>query len=175
MIQTFLLGGLMLLLSIPSFSQPMISVDGEGLITVRNNAMFKPVLHSPYSATRVSTAVRITNGERLENQSFSKFYRDSQGRTRIETPLPSLLARRPGEGRKSPPVLVQIVDSVLGVVYTLEPDRPVAHRSGAGLCGTNSQFIGVSRGLGSTPPRDRQFRSTNVSSIADRVTRWRPV
>ena len=123
----YLLGSLILLLSIPSFSL-QISIEGDGSITVHNNPIFKPILQSPYSATRVSTTVRITNGVRVESESISRLYRDSQGRTRTETPLPFGIARRPGEGRKSPPVLVQIVDPVLGFVYTLEPDRPVAHR-----------------------------------------------
>lgn len=86
------------------------------------------VVGVPYSAEQVTEHVQtLADGTHIGQPSqTTKFYRDSQGRTRTERsfPLP------PGAVAKGTdaPSFVEITDPVAGVRYTLEPRNRTAHR-----------------------------------------------
>jgi hypothetical protein len=83
----------------------------------------KPVAGAPYSAEQVTEHVQILADEnRIVNTTTTKMYRDSQGRTRTETTLPSFA------GGPTPPVLVTISDPVAGVTYMLNSDNKTAQK-----------------------------------------------
>jgi hypothetical protein len=83
----------------------------------------KPVTGAPYSAEQVTEHVQtLPDGNRIVNTTTTKIYRDSQGRTRTETTLPSFA------GGPTPPVLVTIGDPVAGVTYMLNSDNKTAQK-----------------------------------------------
>lgn len=70
----------------------------------------------PYSAERVTESVRVlADGNRIVQHSAEKLYRDSDGRTRVES-----------EWQGKP--LVQIQDPVAGMSYRLYPDTKTGYR-----------------------------------------------
>ena len=71
---------------------------------------------SPYSAERVTESVKVlADGNRIVQRNTEKLYRDSDGRTRIES-----------EWKGKP--LVQIQDTVAGMSYRLYPDTKTGYR-----------------------------------------------
>lgn len=71
---------------------------------------------SPYSAERLTETVKVlADGNRIVQRNTEKLYRDSDGRTRIES------------GWKGKP-LVQIQDTVAGMSYRLYPDTKTGYR-----------------------------------------------
>lgn len=70
----------------------------------------------PYSAERVTESVqRLTDGNRIVQRSVEKIYRDSDGRTRVESEW---------QGKQ----LVQIQDPVQGMSYRLYPETKAGVR-----------------------------------------------
>jgi len=87
-----------------------------------SSAMLGPELNpqtvtgSPFSAARETHSLQVLgDGTRIERTETSQYYRDSQGRTRIETGAP-------GSGR------VMIQDPVAGVMLALNPAEKTAQK-----------------------------------------------
>ena len=75
-----------------------------------------PVKSAPYSATATNESVQtLADGTHITQSSTGSVARDSQGRTRQDTPLPPLGALAPADA----PHLVTIKDPVAAVGYTL--------------------------------------------------------
>jgi hypothetical protein len=71
---------------------------------------------SPYSAERVTESVKVlADGNRIVQRTTEKLYRDSDGRTRVES-----------EWKGKP--LVQIQDPVAGMSYRLYPEMKMGYR-----------------------------------------------
>ncbi len=88
----------------------------------------RAVIGAPYSAEEVTEHVQTLADRTHITQPVqrTKFYRDSQGRTRIERtfPVPPGASRREAAG----PTFIEISDSVSSVRYTLEPRNHTAHK-----------------------------------------------
>jgi hypothetical protein len=89
---------------------------------IMSSAMLGPELNpqtvtgSPFSAARETHSLQVLgDGTRIERTETSQYYRDSQGRTRIETGAP-------GSGR------VMIQDPVAGVMAALNPAEKTAQK-----------------------------------------------
>ncbi|MBV9761025.1 MAG: hypothetical protein JO340_10720 [Acidobacteriaceae bacterium] len=104
----------------------MPGVAGETIGIVSHEFSFNsgsPIAGAPYSAEQVTEHVQtLADGNRIVNTTTTKTYRDSQGRTRTETMLPTPAGGSPA------PVLVTIDDPVAGVTYLLNPTQKTAHK-----------------------------------------------
>ena len=83
-----------------------------------------PVAGAPYSATGVTdSATTFVDGNRISRHETTRFFRDRQGRTRIEhTPPP------PATHNPLPiPAIVLINDPVSGECYVLDAPQKIAH------------------------------------------------
>jgi hypothetical protein len=118
----------------------------------------RTVKNAPYSADMVTeTTQALADGNRIKQSSSSKFYRDSEGRTRREVSLDSLNRLAPNSNL-SPVVFIS--DPVAGTDYALEPSAKTATRNvrirrdgaqrGPGR-GMDARFAGQS-GSGSNDP-----------------------
>jgi hypothetical protein len=75
-----------------------------------------PIKGAPYSATITNESVQtLADGTHITQSSSGSSARDSQGRTRQDTPLPAIGGALPEDA----PHLVMIQDPVAGVAYTL--------------------------------------------------------
>jgi hypothetical protein len=85
------------------------------------------VAGAPYSAEEIGTTVQtLADGTRITREnSTRKLYRDSAGRTRTERPLLGAVARRQ---KAEAPVIIEIIDPVEHVKYTLDSVNKVAHK-----------------------------------------------
>ncbi|HEY6987152.1 MAG TPA: hypothetical protein VH369_02145 [Bryobacteraceae bacterium] len=81
----------------------------------------------PYSAEQVTERVQtLADGTHItQNAQTTKFYRDSEGRTRTE----HIFTPPPGAVMVSMPSLIQITDPVAGYRYTLDSRTQTAHRT----------------------------------------------
>ncbi len=128
-----------LLLSLPSasFAQlPAIFFSGSASYSggvFQGNASFRlpmpPIplmVNAPYSGQQeIETSQTLQGGVRINRPSRlgQKFWRDSQGRIRVERSFAS------GSGRvEGVPTLVQIQDPVAGYTYIMDDVNKVAHR-----------------------------------------------
>lgn len=86
----------------------------------------KIVKNKPYAAEGVTETSRsLADGTKIERKTTSKFYRDSDGRTRREHSLGSV----PGPwGAVEAPPAIFIHDPVKEVMYTLHPDKKMAEK-----------------------------------------------
>lgn len=83
----------------------------------------KPVTGAPYSADQVTEHVQtLADGNRIVNTTTMKIYRDSRGRTRTETTLPTL------PGGMTAPAMITIHDPVAGVTYLLNSESKSAQK-----------------------------------------------
>lgn len=105
-----------------AYQQAVSIGPGAGGAAIRSFAMLGPELNpqtvtgSPFSATRETHSLQVLgDGTRIERTETSRYYRDSQGRTRIETGAPE-------SGR------VMIQDPVGGFVVTLNPAVKTAQK-----------------------------------------------
>jgi hypothetical protein len=110
-----------------AYQQAVSIGPGAGVSVTRSAAMLGPELNpqtvagSPFSAARESHSLQVLgDGTRIERTETSQYYRDSQGRTRIETGAP-------GSGR------VMIQDPVAGVTVALNPAEKTAQKMPAPL------------------------------------------
>jgi hypothetical protein len=89
----------------------------------------QPVLNAPYSGEQIQEHQQTLADGTHVNQvnSHQMMYRDSQGRTRTERSMFPVMDRN-GSGQPSP-LVVEIMDPVQGVSYTLDTVNKIAHRS----------------------------------------------
>lgn len=105
-----------------------VFVSGSGLtfssVGPGGAAMFG-VTGLPYSAEQVTERVQtLADGTHItQAEETTQFYRDSQGRTRTEHTF-----RVPPGFPGSAPTMIEIMDPIAGVHYTLETEKHVAHK-----------------------------------------------
>jgi hypothetical protein len=86
------------------------------------------VNNAPYSAEVVTeTSQALADGNRIRQSTTVRVYRDSEGRTRRESPLRDLNGLAPNANL---PQLVFITDPVAGANYALNPNDRTATKSG---------------------------------------------
>lgn len=104
----------------------VMASGGVSFSTVRPGGPLLGVPGEPYSAEQVTENVQtLADGTHITQPSEStKFYRDSQGRTRMEHtfPLP------PGVQGAATPSMIEITDPVAGVHYMLDSNRKQAQK-----------------------------------------------
>jgi hypothetical protein len=123
----------------------------------------RTVKNAPYSADIVTeTAQVLADGNRIRQSSTSKFYRDSEGRTRREQSLDSLNRLAPNSNL---PQVVFISDPVAGADYALNPSSKTATRSPRMRADARAER-GPGRGLEPRTPggRGRAGNDPNVKS-----------
>src|SRR5215475_6005684 len=82
----------------------------------------RPVTGAPYSATEVSSHQQVlANGNVIQRQSQTNFFRDGQGRTRSE------MTMQHQDGTTSTHVMIH--DPVAGVIHDLSPESKVSHEA----------------------------------------------
>lgn len=127
------------------------------------------IKNAPYSAEQIQEHTQtLLDGTHISQpRSRTKTYRDSQGRTRTERPL---LMGMADSGQENMPMIVEIMDTVGGFSYVLDPDKKVAHRSqaqampsGSGVAGANG--MGVVMPILSTVPLATQVAPAGVSEV----------
>jgi hypothetical protein len=86
----------------------------------------KPVKGAPYSAEATTETVQtLSDGNRIQQKQSSMVYRDSEGRTRREHSVGSII---PLVGGDEPPQLIFINDPVAAVSYVLNPKDHTANK-----------------------------------------------
>jgi hypothetical protein len=120
-----------------AYQQAFSVAPSAGGTFIMSSAVLGPELNpqtvtgSPFSAERETHSLQLLgNGTRIERTETSQYYRDSQGRTRIETGAP-------GTGR------VMIQDPVGGFMVTLNPAAKTAQKMPAPLISKLSVRTGV--------------------------------
>ena len=96
------------------------------------------VFGEPFSADGVTRMTQtLADGTRIERTMPSKFFRDSEGRTRLEQTVLGLMT--PGSSADAQ-YIITIVDPATRVTFTLHPDRKTARR--AAVARPGSIFFG---------------------------------
>ena len=85
----------------------------------------RPIVGAPYYGEEISEHVQtLANGVHINRTlTLRKTWRDSQGRTRTESPLGKFAS-----SWRDVPTVIQITDPVAGYIYTLDSEKKVAHR-----------------------------------------------
>jgi len=120
----------------------------------------RTVKNAPYSADIITeTAQALADGNRIRQSSTSKFYRDSEGRTRREQSLDGLHRVAPNANL---PQVIFISDPVAGSDFALNPSDKTATRS-ARMRPAMAQR-GGGRGMESRLGRGRGANDPNVKT-----------
>ena len=152
---------------------PVVTTAGSSLgdtfTFISNELRFdgKPVANAPYSAESVTEAVQVlADGNRITNKSTSQVYRDGQGRTRREEPLPL-----PGAAAKK---MIFINDPVAKVSYILDPEKktarkiPLAANGGGFVMNRAGGSAGMATQTRSTSGQTITMHSTNGEMIYEK-------
>ena len=141
------------LLSAEQSAQPVIPLSSK---TTKDDANCGcgPVKGHPYSADWLTKTTHIsTDGSKITNFSYYRWYRDREGRRRTETfSGQSGESARPGEKA----VIVTIDDNVAGVSYILHPDTHSGHKRIQG--GPTTRL--PAHAPGNAPPPTRRLPAT---------------
>jgi hypothetical protein len=138
----------------------------------------RTVTGAPYSATEVSSSQQVlANGNVIQRQSQTNFYRDGQGRTRSETTM------KHQDGTTSTHVMIH--DPVAGVMHDIDPQNKVTRDSNfhvptAGA--SRSSSSGATRAMVQSRTSDPNVVTENlgtqtvngVSATGTRITRTIP-
>jgi hypothetical protein len=150
----------------------------------------RAVKNAPYSADAITEATQVLgDGNRIEQRTTQKLYRDSDGRERREESVLAVGAL----AQTDMPRMITISDPVENVSYTLDPQQHTARRStglgalvnwltGAGIRNTatisgafnlSQGFGGRGRGQtsGGTVPVKEDLGSRNIEGVAAQGTR----
>jgi hypothetical protein len=110
---------------------------------------------APYSGEATTTVSQtLADGTRIERNTVTRLYRDSEGRVRREQTVLGLgpLSGPPGDTQP----VVTITDPVAGITYVLDPNTRKARRLQAGRVqvrvGDKVEKIAVARGGDDAPP-----------------------
>jgi hypothetical protein len=121
-------------MAMAAFAQDSIQTTGTVWSAFAGSAHFAAadaihggVKGAPYSADETDITVQtLADGTHITRENGKrKVYRDSAGRTRVERPLMAGIARRQ---KAEAPVIVEIVDPVEHVKYTLDTANKIAHK-----------------------------------------------
>jgi hypothetical protein len=116
-----------------------------------------PVQGAPYSGEEIQEQQQtLINGTHINRTHMDRMmYRDSQGRTRVERPMvPMMVASNGGQA----PHIVEIMDPVQGVQYTLDTEHKIAHRV------TLQPFPGRTNLSQQSPPANQSGRPGTLSA-----------
>ncbi len=103
------------------------AVGGAGLARVDFDRAPEPIVGAPYSATITNESVEtLADGNRIVHKSTGTTVRDSQGRTRQDTALPTI----GNLAATDAPHLIFIHDPVAQVSYTLNMTQKTAQKMG---------------------------------------------
>ena len=96
----------------------------------------KAVKGAPYSAeTVIESSQTLADGNRINQKTVGRVYRDSEGRTRREEDRPTRIV-----GPGAPPAFqrtsISIVDPVAGYSYSLDAENKIAWRTAIGTAGS---------------------------------------
>ena len=110
----------------PSPAVVSISSIGPGLSNIWPRFPGGAVTGAPYSGEEVTEHVQtLADGTHItQPPQKTVFYRDSQGRTRIERTIPL----PPGASSAAAPNLIEISDPISGARYTLDPRSRTARK-----------------------------------------------
>ena len=137
----------------------------------------RPITGAPYSGTEVSSSQQVlANGNVIQRQSQTNFYRDGQGRTRSE------MTMKHQDGTTSTHVMVH--DPVAGVMHDMDPQNKVSRDSNFHVppAGANRQGGGANRAMVQRRTSDPNVVTENlgtqtingVSATGTRMTRTIP-
>jgi hypothetical protein len=123
--------GIALLVSATAFAQD--EVARKQAIEVAARVPFEKAMKgAPYSAeTAVESSQTLADGNRINRKTTGWVYRDSEGRTRREEEV-TMTALTPNGPMSALKKTISIVDPVAGYSYSLDPERKIAWRTGAG-------------------------------------------
>lgn len=116
-----------------------------------------PVQGAPYSGEEIQEQQQtLIDGTHINRTHMGRMmYRDSQGRTRVERPMvPMMVASNGGQA----PQIVEIMDPVQGVQYTLDTEHKIAHRV------TLQPFPGRTNLSPQSPPANQSGRPGTLSA-----------
>jgi hypothetical protein len=118
--------------SAPPVPPPPGAEGGRGMdfayVGMEHSIAGKVVKGAPYSAQiSTETTQTLADGTHISRQMNGQVYRDGQGRTRVEKPLPAI---GPVTAAGAAPKFVVIHDPVSGSHYVLDASRKVAHSMG---------------------------------------------
>ena len=135
-----------------------VMYQSSGVVTLSGRMGGSPVNGAPYSATITNESVEtLADGNRIVQNSTGTTARDSQGRTRQDTPLPAI----GNLSAENAPHIVFIMDPVAQVSYSLNLTDKTAQKmsmppaaSGSGPTTTTRMFVARSAGSSSSdvPP-----------------------
>lgn len=114
---------------VPDGSFPRVAIEKGMVEIVGREFAFGPqsigaVKNAPFSADEVTETTQVlADGNRIVTRRQGQYYRDSQGRTRVEHTLPA-----PELAGGEAPKMVTITDPVAHVSYSLDPNMQVAHK-----------------------------------------------
>jgi hypothetical protein len=126
--------------------------QSSGVVTVSNRVGGSPIKGAPYSATITNESVEtLADGNRIVQNSTGTTARDSQGRTRQDTPLPAI----GNLSAENAPHIVIIMDPVAQVSYSLNLTDKTAQKmsippSAAGSAPATTTRMFVARSAGSS-------------------------
>jgi len=123
--------GIALLVSSTGFAQD--EVARKQAVEVAARMPFEKTMKgAPYSAeTVVESSQTLADGNRISRKTTGWVYRDGEGRTRREEDV-NVRTATPNGFVSSVRKTISIVDPVAGYSYTLDPERKIAWRTGAG-------------------------------------------
>ena len=132
--------------------------QSAGMVTVSGRMGGSLVKGAPYSATITNESIEtLADGNRIVQNSTGTTARDSQGRTRQDTPLPTI----GNLSAENAPHIVMVMDPVAQVSYSLNLTDKTAQKismpsaaSGAGPATATRMFVARSAGSSSSdaPP-----------------------
>src|SRR5262245_5763421 len=94
-----------------------------------------------FAADVINESVQIlTDGNRIVNSTSGNLYRDGEGRTRVERPIPLVRAQATGQ---SLPRFITISDPVGGQKYALQPNSQTAIKSPFAEIGSHPNSPGI--------------------------------
>jgi hypothetical protein len=145
------LGGIGCPLAAQQAPQPAQPASPGITAGLANGQGIRGVIGVPYSADEViETTQTLADGTKITRKQLGKVYRDSQGRRRIEW----FKAGAESVGQRDSPQSVEIVDSVAGAIFSLNPrDRTAQKREMRGPTpSTAHQSAATSGNLTPAPP-----------------------
>ena len=95
----------------------------------------KAIKGAPYSAeTVIESAQALADGNRINQKTTGRVYRDGEGRTRREEDG-TFASRSPTGFTSARRTSISIVDPVAGFSYSLDPESKIAWRTAIGAAG----------------------------------------
>jgi len=142
------------------YSEPVLLTD-DGFVWFSGRCSLVNLKHAAYSAEEISEEIHfLKDGTKASSAKPSiRMYRDSEGRTRFETPV---VARQHPETAIG--VLVTIEDPVEGYCYVLDPNEPIAYRTDSRTPPkpVTPQRIRVGNQVQQAPQSNSQYRPPQV-------------